>query len=63
MTDESWNMGMVLKLTTHVRDNPSMGRPQKVKRAIVFISGNAAVLPKAGAPAVGAINAAIEALA
>jgi 3-oxoacyl-[acyl-carrier protein] reductase len=31
--------------------------------AVVFISGNASVTPKAGATAVGAINAAIEALA
>jgi len=31
--------------------------------AVVFTSGNAAVTPKAGAAAVGAINAAIEALA
>jgi 3-oxoacyl-[acyl-carrier protein] reductase len=33
------------------------------KGAVVLISGNAAVIPKAGAAAVGAINAAIEALA
>jgi len=33
------------------------------KGAVVFISGNAAVTPWAGAAAVGAINAAIEALA
>src|SRR4051794_25146074 len=35
-------------------------RPQG---AVVFMSGNAAVIPRAGAAAVGAINAAIEALA
>jgi len=33
------------------------------KGTVVFISGNAAVIPRAGAAAVGAINAAIEALA
>ena len=32
------------------------------KGTVVFISGNAAVIPRAGAAAVGAINAAIEAL-
>jgi len=36
---------------------------RKSKGTVVFISGNAAVIPKAGAAAVGAINAAIEALA
>ena len=64
MTDEQWNMGMELKfhgarrLTTHAWEalNESKG-------AVVFISGNAAIIPKAGAAAVGAINAAIEALA
>jgi 3-oxoacyl-[acyl-carrier protein] reductase len=64
MTDEQWNTGMELKfhgarrLTIHAWDalKASQG-------AVVFISGNAAVTPKAGAAAVGAINAAIEALA
>ena len=40
-----------------------MGSPQATNGAVVFTSGNAAVTPKAGAAAVGAINAAIEALA
>jgi hypothetical protein len=40
-----------------------MGRSERVQGTVVFISGNAAVIPKAGATAVGAINAAIEALA
>lgn len=64
MTDEQWNMGMELKfhgarrLTIHAWDALRIS-----KGAVVFISGNAAVIPKAGAAAVGAINAAIEALA
>ncbi len=64
MTDEQWNTGMELKfhgarrLTIHAWDALKAS-----KGAIVFISGNAAVIPKAGAAAVGAINAAIEALA
>jgi len=64
MTDEQWNSGMELKfhgarrLTIHAWDALKAS-----KGAVVFISGNAAVIPKAGAAAVGAINAAIEALA
>jgi 3-oxoacyl-[acyl-carrier protein] reductase len=40
-----------------------VGRAERVERGVVFISGNAAVIPKSDAAAVGAINAAIEALA
>jgi 3-oxoacyl-[acyl-carrier protein] reductase len=64
MTDEQWKMGMELKfhgarrLTIRAWD-----ALRESKGAVVFISGNAAVIPKAGAAAVGAINAAIEALA
>jgi 3-oxoacyl-[acyl-carrier protein] reductase len=64
MTDEQWNTGMELKfhgarrLTIRAWD-----ALRDSKGAVVFISGNAAVIPKAGAAAVGAINAAIEALA
>lgn len=64
MTDEQWNTGMELKfhgarrLTIRAWD-----ALKESKGAVVFISGNAAVIPKAGAAAVGAINAAIEALA
>lgn len=64
MTDEQWNAGMELKfhgarrLTTRAWD-----ALKKSKGSVVFISGNAAVIPKPGAAAVGAINAAIEALA
>jgi 3-oxoacyl-[acyl-carrier protein] reductase len=63
MTDEQWNAGMELKfhgarrLTIRAWD-----ALRASKGAVVFISGNAAVIPKADA-AVGAINAAIEALA
>jgi 3-oxoacyl-[acyl-carrier protein] reductase len=64
MTDEHWNTGMELKfhgarrLTIHAWD-----ALRESKGTVVFISGNAAVIPKSGAAAVGAINAAIEALA
>jgi 3-oxoacyl-[acyl-carrier protein] reductase len=64
MTDDRWNTGMELKfhgarrLTIRAWD-----ALRASKGAVVFISGNAAVIPKAGAAAVGAINAAIEALA
>ena len=64
MTDEQWNTGMELKfhgarrLTIRAWDGL-----KESKGAVVFISGNAAVVPKAGAAAVGTINAAIEALA
>jgi 3-oxoacyl-[acyl-carrier protein] reductase len=64
MTDEQWNTGMELKfhgarrLTIHAWDALKAS-----KGSVVFISGTAAVMPKAGAAAVGAINAAIEALA
>ena len=64
MTDEQWNTGMELKfhgarrLTIRAWD-----ALRESKGAVVFISGNAAVIPRAGAAAVGAINAAIEALA
>jgi 3-oxoacyl-[acyl-carrier protein] reductase len=64
MTDEQWTAGMELKfhgarrLTIHAWD-----ALRESKGSVVFISGNAAVMPKASAAAVGAINAAIEALA
>ena len=63
-SDEQWNTGMELKfhgarrLTIRAWD-----ALRESKGAVVFISGNAAVTPWAGAAAVGAINAAIEALA
>jgi len=63
MTEEQWHNGMELKfhgarrLTTHAWEALKVS-----KGAVVFISGNAAVIPKAGAAAVGTINAAIETL-
>ena len=63
-SDEQWNTGMELKfhgarrLTIRAWD-----ALRESKGAVVFISGNAAVIPRPGAAAVGAINAAIEALA
>jgi len=64
MTDEQWNTGMELKfhgarrLTIRAWDALRQSRG-----AVVFVSGNAAAAPKAGSAAVGAINAAIEAVA
>ena len=64
MTDEQWDSGMALKfhaarrLTLHAWD-----ALRSSKGSVVFISGNAAVIPRAAAAAVGSINAAIEALA
>lgn len=64
MTDEQWSTGMELKfhgarrLTIRAWD-----ALRESKGSVVFISGNAADIPKPGAAAVGAINAAIEALA
>ena len=64
MTDAQWESGMALKfhaarrLTLHAWD-----ALRSSKGSVVFISGNAAVIPRAAAAAVGSINAAIEALA
>jgi 3-oxoacyl-[acyl-carrier protein] reductase len=64
MTDEQWDSGMALKfhgarrLTIRAWD-----ALKRSKGAVVFTSGNAADVPRAGAAAVGSINAAIEALA
>lgn len=64
MTDTQWNIGMELKfhaarrLAIHAWD-----ALRAAKGSIVFISGNAADIPKSSSAAVGAINAAIEALA
>ena len=64
MTDEQWSAGMELKFHGARRLTIQAWDALKAsKGAAVFISGNAAVIPKAGAAAVGAINAAIEALA
>ncbi len=64
MTDEQWDEGIALKfhgarrLTIHAWD-----ALKAAKGSVVFISGNAAVVPRAASAAVGTINAAIEALA
>ena len=64
MTEEQWNTSMELKFhgarRLRIRAWDAL---RESKGAVVFMSGNAAVTPKAGAAAVGAINAAIEALA
>jgi hypothetical protein len=62
MTDEQWNTGMELKFHGARRVLRAWEALKESKGAVVFISGNAAIIPKAGAAAVGAINAAIEAL-
>jgi len=64
MTDEQWAAGMELKfhgarrLTIRAWD-----ALRESRGSVAFISGNAAAVPKPSAAAVGAINAAIEALA
>jgi len=64
MTDEQWAAGLALKfhgarrLTIH-----AWNALKAAKGSVVFMSGNAAATPKPGAAAIGAINAAIEALA
>lgn len=64
MTDEQWNGGMELKLhgarRLAIAAWPSL---KQTKGAVVFMSGNSAVFPKAPYAAVGTINAAIVALA
>lgn len=64
MTDEQWDDGMALKF--HGARRLSLRAWDSLKAAkgtVIFISGNAAVIPRAAAAAVGSINAAIEALA
>jgi len=64
MTDEQWNTGMELKFHGARRLTIRAWEALKAsKGAVVFVSGTAAISPKPGAAAVGAINAAIEALA
>jgi 3-oxoacyl-[acyl-carrier protein] reductase len=64
MTDEQWRAGMELKFHGARRLTIQAWSALKdSKGSVVFISGNAAEIPKAGAAAIGAINAAIEALA
>jgi 3-oxoacyl-[acyl-carrier protein] reductase len=64
MTDEQWESGMALKF--HGARRLTIRAWEALKRskgAVVFMSGNSAEVPRAGAAAVGSINAAIEALA
>jgi 3-oxoacyl-[acyl-carrier protein] reductase len=64
MTDQQWDAGLALKMHGARRLTIRAWDALKASQgAVVFTSGNAAVLPRAGAAAVGAINAAIEALA
>ena len=64
MTDEEWEAGMNLKLhgarRLAIAAWPAL---KETKGAVVFMSGNSALFPKAGYAAVGTINAAIVALA
>lgn len=63
MTDEQWDTGMALKFHGARRLTLQAWPALKASQgAVVFMSGNAADIPKPGAAAVGAINAAIEAL-
>ncbi|MGY2809525.1 NAD(P)-dependent dehydrogenase (short-subunit alcohol dehydrogenase family) [Bradyrhizobium sp. USDA 4506] len=64
MTDTQWDAGLALKLHGARRLTIRAWDALKASRgAVIFTSGNAAVLPRAGTAAVGTINAAIEALA
>jgi 3-oxoacyl-[acyl-carrier protein] reductase len=64
MTDEQWDGGLALKLhgarRLAIAAWPSL---KQAKDAVVFMSGNSALFPKAPYAAVGTINAAIVALA
>ncbi len=64
MTDEQWDAGMNLKLhgarRLAIAAWPAL---KEAKGAVVFMSGNSALFPKAAYAAVGTINAAIAALA
>ncbi len=64
MTDEQWEAGLALKL--HGARRLTLAAWQALKQAkgaVVLMSGNSAVIPKASYGAVGTINAAIVALA
>jgi 3-oxoacyl-[acyl-carrier protein] reductase len=64
MTDTQWDDGLELKFHAARRlAIQAWDALKAVKGSIVFISGNSADIPKASSAAVGAINAAIEALA
>jgi len=64
MTDQQWDAGMALKLHAARRLTIEAWPALKSsKGAVVLISGNSAIFPKAPYAAVGTINAAIIALA
>jgi 3-oxoacyl-[acyl-carrier protein] reductase len=64
MTDEQWEAGLSLKLHGARRLTIAAWPALKhTKGAVVFMSGNSAVFPKAPYAAVGTINAAIIAMA
>jgi 3-oxoacyl-[acyl-carrier protein] reductase len=64
MSDEQWNTGLALKFHGARRLTISAWDALKASQgAAIFTSGNAATMPKASSAAVGAINAAIEAMA
>jgi 3-oxoacyl-[acyl-carrier protein] reductase len=64
MTDEQWEDGLAVKLHGARRLTLQAWDSLKAtKGSVVFVSGTAAVVPRAAAAAVGSINAAIEALA
>jgi 3-oxoacyl-[acyl-carrier protein] reductase len=64
MTDEEWDKGLALKLHGARRLTIAAWPALKAaKGAVVLISGNSALFPKAPYAAVGTINAAIVALA
>lgn len=64
MTDEQWDAGMALKLHGARRLTIEAWPALKASRgAVVLMSGNSAIFPKAPYAAVGTINAAIIALA
>ena len=64
MTDEQWDSGMALKLHGARRLTIAAWPALKEARgSVVLMSGNSALFPKAPYAAVGAINAAIVALA
>ena len=64
MTDEQWDAGMALKLHGARRLTiAAWSALKQAKGSVVLMSGNSALFPKAPYAAVGAINAAIVALA
>jgi 3-oxoacyl-[acyl-carrier protein] reductase len=64
MSDEQWDDGLALKFHGARRLALRAWKSLMItKGALVFISGNAAVTPRAAGAAIGCVNAAVEALA